>query len=54
VSATYTSIFYFTIPNTLSNPNFCYFRAQVKEEPEEIEAQESDTQMLTELSRLEK
>ena len=39
--------------NPLTNTNFCFFRAQVKEEPEEIEAQESE-ESLTELGRIEK
>ena len=39
--------------NPLAHTNFCFFRAQVKEEPEEIEAQESE-ESLTELGRIEK
>jgi hypothetical protein len=38
----------------LTNINFCYFRAQVKEEPEEIEEAEEAEESLTELGRIEK
>jgi hypothetical protein len=37
----------------LTNTNFCYFRTQIKEEPEEIE-EPIEEETLTELGRIEK